>query len=74
MKNQAFFLAAALLFSTVSLALSQDLKGAIKGAPGTAGGGRGTGGEEVAAGRKEPIAAGTVNAVQALSKSNGTDR
>lgn len=71
MKKSILLLIAATLFFPISPAFSQDLKGAIKGALGTAAGGSGAGGGEVAAGLKEALAVGTGNAVQTLSKSNG---
>ena len=71
MKKTALLLVVAFLFLTASTALSQDVKGAIKGAMGTAAGGSDSGAGDVAAGLKEALAVGTGNAVQTLSKSNG---
>jgi hypothetical protein len=64
-------LIAAILCLTTPPAFSQNLKGAVKGALGTAAGGSGAGDGDVAAGLKEALAVGTGNAVQTLSKSNG---
>jgi hypothetical protein len=71
MKKFYGLLAVALLLLAISPALSQDVKGALKGALGTAAGGSGAGAEDVAAGLKEALAVGTGNAVQTLSKSDG---
>ena len=71
MKKTALLLVVAFLFLTASTALSQDVKGAIKGAMGTAAGGSDSGAGDVAAGLKEALAVGTGNAVQTLSKSDG---
>jgi len=71
MKKFYGLLAVALLLLTISPALSQDVKGAIKGALGTAAGGSGAGAGDAAAGLKEALAVGTGNAVQTLSKSDG---
>jgi hypothetical protein len=71
MKKTTFFLIGSFLFLMTSPALSQDVKGAIKSALGTASGGSGTGAGEVAAGLKEALATGTGNAVQSLSKTDG---
>lgn len=71
MKKSTFFLALSFVFMMASPVLSQDVKGAIKGALGTAAGSSGAGAGDVAAGLKEALAVGTGNAVQTLSKSNG---
>jgi hypothetical protein len=71
MKKTTFLLVASFIFLTTSTALSQDVKGAIKGALGTAAGGSSAGAGDVAAGLKEALIVGTGNAVQTLSKSNG---
>jgi len=71
MKKFSGLFVLAFLFLTISPALSQDVKGAIKGDMGTAAGGSGAGAGDVAAGLKEALAVGTGNAVQTLSKSNG---
>jgi hypothetical protein len=71
MKKTTFLLVASIVFLMTLPALSQDVKSAIKGAMGTAAGGSGAGGGDVAAGLKEALAVGTGNAVQTLSKSNG---
>ena len=54
-----------------SVAMAQDIKGAVTGALKSAGGGSSAGGGEVAAGLKEALATGTGNAVQSLSKADG---
>lgn len=71
MKKSTFILVVAFLFLVTSQAFSQDVKGAITSAFGTAAGGSGAGAGDVAAGLKEALAVGTGNAVQTLSKSNG---
>jgi len=64
-------LAGLLVAVMTSAAMAQDIKGAVTGALKSAGGGASAGGGEVAAGLKEALAAGTGNAVQSLSKSDG---
>lgn len=54
-----------------SVAMAQDIKGAVTGALKSAGGGSSAGGGEVTAGLKEALATGTGNAVQSLSKADG---
>jgi len=54
-----------------SVAMAQDIKGAVTGALKSASGGSSTGGGELVAGLKEALATGTGNAVQTLSKADG---
>lgn len=54
-----------------SVAIAQDIKGAVTGALKSSGGGSSAGGGEVAAGLKEALATGAGNAVQSLSKADG---
>lgn len=71
MKKTTFLAVGAFVFLMAPPVLSQDVKGAIKGALESTTGGSGAGTGDVAAGLKEALAVGTGNAVHALSRSNG---
>jgi hypothetical protein len=71
MKKAYLCLTLTFLLATPLPAISQDIKGAVKGVLGSASGGAAGGQGDAAAGLKEALAVGTGNAVQTLSKANG---
>lgn len=71
MKKAYLCLTLAFLLATPLPAISQDIKGAVKGVLGSASGGSAGVQGDAAAGLKEALAVGTGNAVQTLSKANG---